>query len=181
MVLFIFDQQIPISTCWRPPVQPFTSPLRGPQGSILGQLLFVIYINGLPLSSHLSNPLYASDTKSFNNIKQTNQYLPIFSRTTSTLIGSWGNLWRMTFSESKCVHVRFLPTLGPSPSTTYHINQTTILLRPLFKDLGVILTSDLSFSQHHHLIVSKAYKISVPSEGHLKPNLPKQKGNFSFH
>lgn len=127
-----------------------------PQGSILGPLLFIIFINDLPLSVQASLILlYADDTKCSANIKSPSDTTLL--QEDINAINSWGNLWRMTFNETKCVHLRFLPKLGPSPPT-YTINSKTITSVDQHKDLGIILTSSLTFSEHYHQIISKANK-----------------------
>ena len=50
-----------------------------------------------------------------------------------------------------------LPTSN-SETHTYYINGSPITTSDHYKDLGVILTTNLSWSKHYHYIVSKAYK-----------------------
>ena len=77
-----------------------------PQGSILGPLLFLIYINDLQLSVTFSRALlFADDTKCLLSIKS-----PIDSQNLQTdldAVGAWERLWNMLVNEGKCVHVQF--------------------------------------------------------------------------
>ena len=40
----------------------------------------------------------------------------------------------------------------------YTINGGTFAYKDTYKDLGVVVSSDLSWSAHHNLIVTRAYK-----------------------
>ena len=62
----------------------------------------------------------------------------------------------MHFNESKCAHIRFLPSRGPTPPPTYYINITAIPSSDLHKDLGIIFSSNLSFTEHYYHIICKA-------------------------
>ena len=63
------------------------------------------------------------------------------------------------FQREQVYHLRFLPHLSPDSSPAYDINDTPIPSVNHHKDLGVILTSDLSFTSHYQHIISSAYKI----------------------
>ena len=67
------------------------------------------------------------------------------------------NTGTYSFNESKCSLVRFGPM--SSSSHVYSINSCEIQSDSQHKDLGVIVSSNLSWSNHIHYITTKAYKI----------------------
>ena len=128
-----------------------------PQGSILGPLLFAIYINDLPDSlQHVTPYIFADDTKCT---------IPISTNIDSTLLQSdlsnlsnWSTTWKLLFNEARIVHVCFWQRTSQD-TFTYYINTNTIDSKSQHKDLGVILTSDLYWTPHYKLIIGQAYKI----------------------
>ena len=71
-----------------------------PQGSVLGPLLFLIYINDL--ESGIDNWIlkFADDTKIFSQITNDNDR-KVLQEDLSKLI-SWSEKWQMLFNNSKC-------------------------------------------------------------------------------
>ena len=64
----------------------------------------------------------------------------------------------LAFNESKCAHVRFFPNSN-SIHTPYYIKNFYIPFSiPIYKDLGVIMFSDLTWNDHYRLITARAYK-----------------------
>ena len=115
-----------------------------PQGSILGPLLFVIYVNDLPSSLHSAIPyMFADDTKCAITINYSLEINPLQSDLID--LSTWSSTWSLLFNESKFVHMRFWQK-NTSCSHTYLINGNTIDQKTQHKDLGVILTNDLNWS-----------------------------------
>ena len=115
-----------------------------------------LFINDLPLSVTSSRALlFANDGKSLLNIKS-----PLDSQNLQTdldAVGASGRPWNMLFNEGKCVHVQFFSNFEFIALFQYSINGSTITNSDHHKDLGVIMSNDISWSRHCNYIASKAY------------------------
>ena len=128
-----------------------------PQGSILGPLLFLVFINDiLECTSDSSLLLFADDTKCLK---------PIYDPVDCSLLQSdldklslWSKQWKLSFNESKCTLVTFHSKLPVIPHS-YHINDQVIANCKQHKDLGVLMANDLSWSAHLQFITARAYKM----------------------
>ena len=75
------------------------------QGSVLGPILFVIYINDLPEVVKCGTYLFADDTKIFRQITTKEDALQLQSDINS--LEQWSQKWLLTFHPKKC-HVLML-------------------------------------------------------------------------
>ena len=82
---------------------PVTSGI--PQGSVLGPILFVIYINDLPevINEGSIAFLFADDTKLFRQIKNSEDLL-IQQQDVRNAV-TWSKTWLLMFHPDKCVHL----------------------------------------------------------------------------
>ena len=129
-----------------------------PQGSVLGPLLFILYINDLPEILNCETFLFADDTKIFREISSKEDSLALQSDIDE--LESWSKKWLLKFNIEKC-HVLTLGKLENIKHThRYLICQNE--LEHVFdeKDLGVIFDSDLKFEDHISMKVNKANVIA---------------------
>ena len=126
-----------------------------PQGSILGPLLFGIFINDLPSSVVYSTPyLFADDTKCLNAICSPADIVDLQSDLDG--VSSWSLKWKLFFNENKFVHIRFNSTNSVS-TASYRIGGREIERKTHHKDLGVIYNNNLIWTEHYDYIIVKAY------------------------
>jgi len=113
-----------------------------PQGSVLGPLLFLIYINDLPNFTHSPSLLFADNTKTFRQISSHHDQL----QQDILALEKWLKLWQFNFNCFKT----FLMNLGKSnPGYAYNMSGKQLETVKEHKDLGVPVGSELKF--HHHL------------------------------
>jgi len=136
-----------------------------PQGSILGPLLFLIYINDLPSAIKFAKAfLFADDTKCYKRITDTIDIHHL--QEDINCISSWSIRDNLLLNLSKCIFMQF----NSSQHTSYHINNSTLLPVTSHKDLGVIFSSDLKWNHHYEYIIAKYFKILGLLCRHLSSN-----------
>ena len=129
-----------------------------PQGSILGPLLFILYIDDLPSALGKALPLmFADDTKCFAPVVSPVDCLSLQNNLNSLVI--WSEQAKLLFNHTKCSSMRFSNSSSLLPPPSYTINGIDIPNRNLVKDLGIWLSSDLDWSHHYQQICAKAYKM----------------------
>ena len=128
-----------------------------PQGSILGPLLFLIYVNDLPLSLKFSNIfMYADDTKCLKKISSTADCLSLQDDLNE--LNTWCLKWNLQFNEHKCVLLRFCRN-HPGKVFDYRINNHPIESLSCHRDLGIIISEDMKWNSHLKYISARAYKV----------------------
>ena len=126
-----------------------------PQGSGLGPILFLIYINDM--DDEIMNQLLksADDTKIFSIIR-TDEEADNLQKDLDTLL-NWTNDWQMQFNVKKCKVMH----LGKQKQNhQYHINGNQLESVKTEKDLGVTLSADLKVAQQCSNACSKANRMA---------------------
>ena len=72
------------------------------QGSILGPLIFIIFINDLPINVNSSNCMhFADDAKCYMCINTVNDCIAL--QKDIDQLNTWSRLWTLRFNASKCM------------------------------------------------------------------------------
>ena len=125
-----------------------------PQGSVLGPLLFIIYINDLDLGLVSKMSKFADDTKMGINadsdaaVKQLQEDL--------RKVGEWSKKWQMPFNLDKC---KIMHIGHKNKNEKYELLGKEIESVQQEKDLGVVITNDLKSSNQCIEAVKKAQKL----------------------
>ena len=75
-----------------------------PQGSILGPILFLLYVNDIPSIVASTAKMFADDTKLYCPIQSRENCLKLQSDLSRLTV--WSKNWLLKFNESKCVVLR---------------------------------------------------------------------------
>ena len=112
-----------------------------PQGSVLGPLLFLLYVNDLPDWIKSSIKMFADDTKLWSTISDVDDKQKL--QDDLRKLNEWSDKWLLKCNPDKCrvMHV------GHNYPTEYYMEQDSKLCKLIEvteeKDLGVITTCDL--------------------------------------
>jgi len=134
-----------------------------PQGSILGPLLFLLYINDIAnISSKLLPILFADDTNVFMSGKNIDEMIVIMNEELSKLV-KWLHINKLSLNVKKTHYVIFRPGKCTIEATkNLYINGQKINREEYTTFLGVKLDSRLSWSQHiAHIKMKMAKNIGI--------------------
>ena len=135
-----------------------------PQGTVLGPLLFLLFINDLPDCVTSRTRLFADDCIVYRNI-QTPEDCGKLQRDLVSL-AQWESKWGMSFHPDKCNVLRVTKKRTPFNST-YKLKGQELTELSTSKYLGVDLSSNLDWKEHIDRTVKKANSVL----GFLRRNL----------
>ena len=133
-----------------------------PQGSILGPLLFLIYINGItsvPLSPSSTLILYADDILIFRPIVNELDFSTFQNDLNSVSLWLSSNFLSLNSSKSKYMFLFYRRSIFIDLLPPLCLSGSPLELVTEFKYLGVTLSSSLSWSSHISNICAKARKL----------------------
>jgi hypothetical protein len=125
-----------------------------PQGSVLGPILFIVFINDLPDNVTCSTKLFADDTKVYTQVATEEDQRRM--QQDLDRLGDWSDTWLLRFNASKC---KIMHLGNSNPSFQYKMGDTTISEVQEEKDLGVTFDPTLKFSIHCNSIANKANSV----------------------
>ena len=131
-----------------------------PQGSRLGPLLFIIYLNDIINDIESDILIFADDTSLMSNGTDPTETAKQLNRDLIK-ISQWAEKWRVTFNPKKSKDIIFSKKcLNNSPPLVF--GETFIERVNTHKHLGLILSSDLNWTQQINEVSLKANrKLSV--------------------
>jgi len=142
-------------------VQSCTHPVVSgvPQGSVLGPVLFLTYINDMPDNIESTLKMFADDTKIYlqtNTEEQCRSLQEDLGKLTK-----WSETWQLRFNTDKCktmtlgnVSIEYVYNMDDGNGKIAELSTTSVE-----KDLGIFIDNKLNFKHHICSAVTKANQI----------------------
>ena len=119
-----------------------------PQGSVLGPILFLNYVNDIPETVSSNVKMFADDTKIFRTLKNKSN-CEILQADLDNL-SEWSNRWCLTFNISKCkkdAHRQRQSKIRVYSTMTTKNNNIILAETVQEKDLGVWISNNLKWEK----------------------------------
>ena len=127
-----------------------------PQGSILGPLLFLIYINDIVEDIHSCIRLFADDTSLYIIVDNPLQAAERLNEDLDK-IHLWAAKWLVSFNPAKSESILFSRKLNRPFHPPLIMNQQVINEETSHKHLGLIFSSDCNWYEHIDYVKTKAW------------------------
>ena len=124
-----------------------------PQGSVLGPILFVVFINDMPNVVDSLCQLFADDAKLFRNVNLRENENTSKLQVDINNMTEWSTKWQLLFNTGKC---KVLHIGNNNPNHRYKMNGQKLEQIEEEKDLGVIVDNKLKFHKQTSAAVKKA-------------------------
>ena len=144
-----------------------------PQGSVLGPLLFLVYINDLEKNIKSNVKFFADDTMLYSVVKDP-KITAVDLNHDLNVINQWANQWKMAFNPDPTKQAKEVLFSCKKVSPVHPdllFNGTVVTKVNEHKHLGLTLQSNLSFDRHLNEKMMKAKKI-IGILKHLSKFLP---------
>ena len=136
-----------------------------PQGTVLGPLLFSLYINDITEDIESELRLFADDCVCYREIKNTEDTVKL--QEDIDRLGCWARSWGMRFQPVKCNIMQITRKRIKKINASYSLEGTVLENVEKIKYLGVTITNDLKWNTHVSNICTKANR----TLGFLRRNL----------
>ena len=136
-------------------VSSWKSVLSGvPQGSVLGPILFLVYINDLEEGVTGKILKFADDTKLFRKVKEIGDKQNL--QDDFDKLFKWSEKWQMLFNfvKCKCIH-----TGQGNTGINYEMGGTILSKTVKEKDLGVTMNANMKVSEQCRIAASKGNQV----------------------
>ena len=118
-----------------------------PQGTVLGPLLFLAFINDLPDVVKTSDArLFADDCLLYRHIRNDKDSVDL--QTDLTALEDWETKWQMRFHPEKCTVIRVCTNKSLRKNTSYKLHDHVLDVVDCNKYLGVNISEDLNWKKH---------------------------------
>ena len=124
-----------------------------PQGTVLGPLLFFLYINDLPCGVTSSVRLFADDCILYREIKSPHDHVAL--QKDLDALNDWANRWQMKFNIGKCSIMR-ISHARTSKVYTYTLGGEVLSVVEQHPYLGITISDRLNWNSHIQSICGKA-------------------------
>ena len=121
-----------------------------PQGSVLGPILFVIFINDMPEMVKSTCQLFADDAKLFRSVDLRDETSNLTLQEDLEILHHWSEKWQLPFNTGKC---KVLHLGHNNPCYQYRMNGQKLQTVEEEKDLGVVIDNELKFHKHTLLLL----------------------------